>query len=54
MRYMFRLTLRDAAGKTASVYESRGIQSLLSVLVLAEIAFQVAHGGKAVIKARKY
>ncbi len=54
---VFRLTLKDATGKTVHVYEvpvSRGIQALFSVPVLSEIAVQVAHGGKAVIKARKY
>jgi hypothetical protein len=54
---VFRLTLKDAAGKTVHVYEvpvSRGIQALFSVPVLSEIAFQVANGGKAVIKERKY
>ena len=55
--HMFRLTLKDATGKTVHVYEvpvSRGIQALFSVPVLSEIAFQVVNGGKAVIKERKY
>lgn len=59
MRHVFRLTLKvkDATGKTVHVYEvpiARGIQALFSPAVLAEIAFQVANGGKAVIKERKY
>ena len=55
--HVFRLTLKDATGKTVHVYEvpvSRGIQALFSVPVLSEIAFQVANGGKAVLKERKY
>ena len=57
MWHVFRLTLKDATGKTVHAYEiptARGIQALFSVPVLTEIAFQVANGGKAVIKERKY
>ena len=57
MWHVFRLTLKDQTGRTVHVYEvpvARGIQALFSVPVLSEIAFQVANGGKAVIKERKY
>lgn len=57
MWHIFRLTLKDATGKTVRIYETpiaRGIQALFSVPVLSEIAFQVANGGKAVLKERKY
>ena len=57
MWHVFRLTLKDQTGRTVHVYEvpvARGIQALFSVPVLSEIAFQVANGGKAVLKERKY
>ena len=57
MWHVYRVTLKDQAGKPVRIYEvpvSRGISGLFSAPILSEIAFVAANGGKAVIKERKY